>query len=171
MPEVQSAMEGGGSSAAAKMASKLSSGSWITPELMQRIASEPILLAGMQQPKCMEALGELQKNPAAARAKYAGDPAITRFLMTFAGLLGEHFSQLGEAEKAASGGGQMLPPLPLPLPLLTLLHPLVVLLVVVVEVGALGSPLFPQSPPLQRQWPALQRQPRRGHYRRARTVR
>jgi hypothetical protein len=114
MPEVQSAMEGGGSSAAAKMASKLSSGSWITPDLMQRIASEPILLAGMQQPKCMEALGELQRNPAAAKAKYAGDPSITRFLTTFAGLLGEHFSQLGEAEKKAggSGGGSNTPSSP-----------------------------------------------------------
>jgi len=96
MPEVQSVMAEGGSAIAAK----LSNGSWMTPELMQRIAKEPRLIAGMQQPRYIEALGELQKNPGAAKAKYARDPGLTEFLTCFAGILGEHFSKLGEAEEA-----------------------------------------------------------------------
>jgi hypothetical protein len=104
MPEVQSAM----ASQAPALAAKLSNGSWMTPELMQRIAAEPRLVAGMQQPRFLAALKEMEKDPAGTLKRYAGDRALEEFLRCYMGILGDHFQKLGKAEDAqarASGGG------------------------------------------------------------------
>ena len=104
MPEVQSAM----ASQMPALAAKLSSGSWMTPELVQRIAAEPRLVEGMQQPRFQAALKEMQRDPAATLKKHASDAPLAEFLKCYMGILGEHFQKLGEAEdaaKAAAGGG------------------------------------------------------------------
>ncbi|KNC50557.1 uncharacterized protein AMSG_00718 [Thecamonas trahens ATCC 50062] len=107
MPEVQAAMQD-----KSGMASVLGSDAWVTPQLMERVASDPILAKGLTNPAFMEALSEFQTSPQAAMAKYAHDPAVQTFLRKFAGLLGEHFEALGKAEAdaaaaaAASGSGQ-----------------------------------------------------------------
>jgi hypothetical protein len=104
LPDVQKAMAAG----APAMAAKLKSGSWMTPELMSRIAADPRLLAGMQQPRFMAALTEMQKDPAGTLKRHEGDAALLDFLRAFMGVLGDHFQKLGEAEdaaKRAEGGG------------------------------------------------------------------
>ena len=103
MPEVQSAM----ASQMPALAAKLSSGSWMTPELVQRIAAEPRLVEGMQQPRFQAALKEMQRDPAATLKKHASDAPLAEFLKCYMGILGEHFQKLGEAEdaaRAAAGG-------------------------------------------------------------------
>ena len=90
------------------LAAKLSSGAWMTPELLQRIAAEPRLVAGMQQPRFQAALQEMQRDPGATMKKYAGDAPLAEFLRCYMGILGEHFEKLGEKEdaaRAAGGGG------------------------------------------------------------------
>lgn len=60
-------------------------------------------MAGMQNPRFMAALGEMQRDPKAAMAKHKEDAPLHEFLKAFMGLLGDHFSSLGAAmgEKAA----------------------------------------------------------------------
>jgi hypothetical protein len=104
LPDVQRAM----AERAPAMAAKLKGGSWMTPELMARIAAEPRLLAGMQQPRFMAALTEMQKDPAGTLKRHEGDAALLDFLRAFMGVLGDHFEKLGAAEdaaKRAEGGG------------------------------------------------------------------
>jgi hypothetical protein len=108
LPDVQKAMAAG----APALAAKLKGGSWMTPELMSRIAAEPRLVAGMQQPRFMAALTEMQKDPAGTLKRHEGDAALLDFLRSFMGVLGDHFEKLGAAEDAAkraeggaSGGG------------------------------------------------------------------
>lgn len=70
---------------------------------------EPRLVAGMQNPRFMAALAEMQKDPKAAMAKHKEDEPLHEFLKAFMGLLGDHFSSLGaamsEKEKTAPEGG------------------------------------------------------------------
>ena len=101
LPDVQRAMAAG----APAMAAKLQGGGWMTPELTARIAAEPRLLAGMQQPRFMAALAEMQKDPAGTLKRHAGDAPLLEFLRAFMGVLGDHFQQLGEAEDAAKRAG------------------------------------------------------------------
>lgn len=42
----------------------------MTEDFMKRVSSEPKLIAGMQNPRFMAALSEMQKDPRAAMAKY-----------------------------------------------------------------------------------------------------
>ncbi|CAE7539438.1 sti1 [Symbiodinium sp. KB8] len=105
MPEVQAAMK----EKLGAFGEQLASGSWMTPDLQQRIFSNPRLMAGMSNPKCMAALQEFQAKPEAAMAKYAADPLIRDFLTEFFGIMGDHFTKLGEAEKASSGGAAAAP--------------------------------------------------------------
>lgn len=100
MPEVQAAMK----EKLGAFGEQLASGSWMTPDLQQRIFSNPRLMAGMSNPKCvqrcpaptacpgavcalcpfsalrrcMAALQEFQAKPEAAMAKYAADPCVPR---------------------------------------------------------------------------------------------
>lgn len=84
------------------------SAAWLTPELLARMMKEPRLVAGMQNPRFMAALGEMQKDPKAAMAKHKEDAPLHEFLKAFMGLLGDHFSSLGaamgEKEKPAAEG-------------------------------------------------------------------
>ena len=43
---------------------------WLTPELIARMSQDPILVAGLGNPRFMAALGEMQKDSRAAMAKY-----------------------------------------------------------------------------------------------------
>ena len=92
LPEVQSAM------ASPSFAAKLSDGAWVTPALMQRIAGDPRLVAGMQNPRFMEAFNALQKDPKGTMERARGDPPLADFLQRFMAALGAHFTELGEKE-------------------------------------------------------------------------
>lgn len=102
LPEVQAAMAS--PSFAAKMKD---TSTWMTPALMQRIASDPKLVSGMQNPKFMEAFNAMQKDPKGTLERAQAHPPLADFLQRFMAALGAHFTELGEkedkerAEKAA----------------------------------------------------------------------
>jgi hypothetical protein len=84
------------------MKEKLGSGQWITPALLERVAKEPRLLAGMANERYMAALSEIMAAPQAGMAKYASDEGLSTFLRAFMALMADHFTTLGEEE--ARGG-------------------------------------------------------------------
>lgn len=93
--EVQEALK----SQVPAMASTLADKSkWMTPEFMQRVARDPRLAAGLRNPRWMAALGEMASNPKAAMEKYKSDAGLQDFLRNFMGLMGDHFSKLGESD-------------------------------------------------------------------------
>lgn len=79
--------------------------SWMTPELLQKIAAKPILRKAFTDPRYQSAMTEMQTDPQAAMRKYADVPEIREFLQSFMALMGEHFSALAdkqESERASS---------------------------------------------------------------------
>jgi len=102
LPEVQSTLEEEKAEAA-----KLGGGdkSWMTPELLTKIAANPVLRKGFTDPRCQQAMAEVQTNPQEAMQKYGQVPEMRTFLQAFMKLMGEHFTSLAdkqEAEKAKS---------------------------------------------------------------------
>ena len=71
----------------------------MTPDLLRRFASNPKLALGLQNPRFVKAMEELQKDPEAAMAKYKDDAALQDFLQEFMGLMGDHMVNLGESKK------------------------------------------------------------------------
>lgn len=104
LPEVQSKME-----AEKAEAAKLGGGgptSWMTPELLKKIAMNPMLRKGFMDPRCQQAMGEMQSDPSAAMKKYGDNVEMRTFLQAFMKLMGEHFTGLAdkeEAERKAAG--------------------------------------------------------------------
>jgi len=89
LPEVQKAMS-------SSMTSLLSTQSWMTPELMQSVISDPLLSKSMTDPKFQDALSLLQKDPKQAKVKYENDPEVTAMLNRFLGVFGNHFESLSK---------------------------------------------------------------------------
>eukprot|EP00566_Odontella_aurita_P009257 CAMPEP_0113546676 /NCGR_PEP_ID=MMETSP0015_2-20120614/11936_1 /TAXON_ID=2838 /ORGANISM="Odontella" /LENGTH=513 /DNA_ID=CAMNT_0000447153 /DNA_START=83 /DNA_END=1625 /DNA_ORIENTATION=+ /assembly_acc=CAM_ASM_000160 len=79
-------------------AEKLAGGEWVNESLMQKVAENPRLAAGLNNPKFTAALQALQKNPREAMAKFKNQPEIADFLHEFCGVMGEHFTKLGEEQ-------------------------------------------------------------------------
>lgn len=109
LPEVQSVMS-----------SHLQTNSkqWATPDLLDSITqNHPKLAQGMQNPQYMSALQSMQANPKETleRLKQTS-PEIVDWLMEFCGVMGEHFTKLGEDsskdKKVKSSNRSGLPPLP-----------------------------------------------------------
>ena len=104
LPEVQSTLE-----AEKAEAAKLGGGgknSWMTPELLQKIAANPLLRKGFGDPRCQAAMAEMQTDPQAAMRKYGDQPEMRNFLQQFMKLMGEHFTALADKqdeEKARTG--------------------------------------------------------------------
>ena len=81
LPEVQQAQE-----AQQAEAAKVGGGgrnSWMTPELLQKIAANPVLRKGFTDPRCQQAMSEMQTNPTEAMQKYGGNPEMRNFLQAF----------------------------------------------------------------------------------------
>ena len=104
LQEVQDAMKNsslggmlGGSSAAATTDQILTGDA----ELMQKIASNPRLAAGMRNPKFAAAMEALQSDPVAAMERFRDHPEIADFLREYCGVLGEHFTELGGEQEEA----------------------------------------------------------------------
>ena len=70
-------------------------------ELMQKIASNPRLAAGMRNPKFAAAMEALQSDPVAAMERFRDHPEIADFLREYCGVLGEHFTELGGEQEEA----------------------------------------------------------------------
>ena len=80
----------------------LSSGEWVTDGLKERIHQDPEIRAGMSHPRCQQAIQEMQRDPKAAQEKYRRDPVVSRFIMRWIALMGEHFTELGRRQEAES---------------------------------------------------------------------
>jgi len=83
---------------------------WCTPELLNKLAKNPEMMEMMGKPQFMAAIGEFQKDPAAAKKKYEGSPQVMKFFTDFCGIMGEHLTGLqdqkdAEAKNGAGSGG------------------------------------------------------------------
>jgi len=99
LPEVQKSIEEqqAGASAAQGMAG--GSPSWVTPDLLQKIAADPLLRKAFTDPKCAAAMAALQKNPQEAMKQYGDVPEMRDFLMKFMKLMSDHFTAMGESQE------------------------------------------------------------------------
>ena len=70
--------------------------SWVTGDLMRRIAGDPSLVEALGNPRFQEALNLMQKNPAEAKTKYSGDTEINDLFKRYMRILGCHFEDLAE---------------------------------------------------------------------------
>jgi len=68
-------------------------------ELMQKIASNPRLAAGMRNPKFAAAMEAMQNDPLTAMERFRDHPEISDFLREYCGVLGEHFTELGKKQE------------------------------------------------------------------------
>ncbi|KAK7485196.1 hypothetical protein BaRGS_00023606 [Batillaria attramentaria] len=98
LTEVQEAME----SASGLLKDK----EWVTDDLLQKVQNNEVLAQRMKDPRFMQAIAEFQTNPQTAMAKYQSNPEVQRFLKEFCGILGEHFTTLGDKD----GSSQTQPP-------------------------------------------------------------
>ena len=72
---------------------------WLTPTLLQRLAEHPFLAKGMSNPRLMEAVNELQKNPSLATTKYKYDQEVQVFFTEFSKIMADHFGKLAETKQ------------------------------------------------------------------------
>lgn len=96
LEEVQEAMRG------AKPATdflKEKQNEWSTPELMEKMRSNPRIVAGMKNPYYMKVMQELQSNPQEAMRKCQSDPGLRDFIQEWVGMMGGHFDKLGKKEE------------------------------------------------------------------------
>jgi len=70
--------------------------SWVTPELLAKVAADPLLRKAFTDARCAEAMEALQTDPKAAMERYGHVEEKSDFLQAFLKLMGEHFSALGE---------------------------------------------------------------------------
>jgi hypothetical protein len=80
----------------------LSKGDWTTPDLMEKIAQNPRLVAGMRNPKFTTALEAMQKDPRAAMVQFKDQPEIMDFLKEYFGIVGQHFTKLDDEQNQKS---------------------------------------------------------------------
>jgi len=95
LKEVQQAMNDNGSTW-----NKFSNTEWSSPDLLNRISDNPIIMAGMANPKFTAALEALKSNPKEAMEKFKDHKDVTEFLKEFCSVLGHHFTKLGEEQDA-----------------------------------------------------------------------
>lgn len=78
---------------------QLKQGEWVTDDLMSVMQKNPILLAGLQHPKCTAALELMQKDPKEAKKRFGNDPEVDRFLREFGSVMSSHFEALGAKDE------------------------------------------------------------------------
>eukprot|EP00912_Choanoflagellata_sp_UC4_P000615 UC4_evm7s379 len=71
---------------------------WLNDDLLKKIEKNPKLVKRAQDKNFMVAFGEFQRDPKEFRRKYGDSPEILEFCKEFMGLMGEHFTKLGEKE-------------------------------------------------------------------------
>ena len=104
LPEVQDRIEQEKAEAAKLDQNK----TWMTPDLMQKIAATPILRKGFMDPRRQQAMAEMQASPTEAMKKYGDVPEMREFLQAFMKLMGDHFTAL--ADKQEKEGKKSAPP-------------------------------------------------------------
>ena len=110
LADVQKSMD---EQAASSSAAKVGGGGapeWVTPALLQQIASDPLLRKAFTDPKCAAAMAALQQDPKKAMETYKDVPEMKEFLVKFMGLMGEHFTALADAAPPAAAPVQPVTP-------------------------------------------------------------
>jgi len=92
---------------------QLKGGEWATDDLMGKLQSNPVLLRGLQNPKCQEAMQLMQSDPTAAKKKFEHDAEVGAFMQAFSAVMAEHFTRLGE-QQAKEEAQKNPPPVPIP---------------------------------------------------------
>lgn len=100
LPELQSALEADQAEAARFGIPQKSKNEWMTPDLLQKIAANPLLRKAFTDPRCQQAMAEMQTNPQEAMKKYGDNPQMREFLQAFMKLMGEHFTALADKQDA-----------------------------------------------------------------------
>lgn len=80
------------------MEKKLTNGSWMTEDFLQRISKDPSLMTGMSNPRWMEALKRMRTEPEKVMKEYQNDKGFQDWIMKFMGIMGDQFTRLGEQE-------------------------------------------------------------------------
>ena len=70
---------------------------WITEELLKKIEGNPSLAKLLMDPTFTAALSQVQTDPMKALAMLESHPEMQKGLQDFSGILGEHFTKLGNA--------------------------------------------------------------------------
>ncbi|KAL3882195.1 hypothetical protein ACJMK2_028563 [Sinanodonta woodiana] len=71
---------------------------WVTDDLMQKIEGNEFLSRCLTDQRFAQAILEFQSNPAEAMAKYQNNAEVQKFLQEFIGIMGSHFTKLGEKQ-------------------------------------------------------------------------
>lgn len=87
----------------------LKGGEWITPDLTQKIASNEKLTRAMADPRFDAALKMMSKDPKRAMALLESEPWLREAFVELSGLMGGHFSALGEQQQQAAAGATPTP--------------------------------------------------------------
>jgi len=73
---------------------------WADNSLLIRLQENTVVAVGLRDPRCLAALeamqefSSMQNDPQQARARFTGDPFVTRFLQEFSRIMSAHFTDL-----------------------------------------------------------------------------
>ncbi|KXS16847.1 hypothetical protein M427DRAFT_286085 [Gonapodya prolifera JEL478] len=84
--------------------SAASTPSVLNPALLSSVESDPSLLAALENPRFVQAIGEFQKDPKAAAKKYANDPIVAEAMAKFTKLIGGRVLEMAK-EAGMEGAG------------------------------------------------------------------
>lgn len=77
---------------------QLQGGEWANDDLMSKLQKDPVLLRGLQNPKCQAAMQLMQSDPKEAKKRFEKDPEVSAFMQAFAALMADHFTRLGQQQ-------------------------------------------------------------------------
>lgn len=69
---------------------------WLTPKLLEQFANNPNLAKGLVNPRLMNAVEELKKDPQLAKTKYRYDTEVQEFYIEFSKIMAGHFGSLAQ---------------------------------------------------------------------------
>mmetsp|Transcript_12703 Transcript_12703/g.12823 ORF Transcript_12703/g.12823 Transcript_12703/m.12823 type:complete len:175 (-) Transcript_12703:26-550(-) len=72
--------------------------SWLTPNLLEQFAGNPLLARGLTNPRIMGAVEELKANPNLAKTKYQNDMEVQEFYREFSRIMASHFGNLAQTQ-------------------------------------------------------------------------
>ncbi|KAK7108391.1 uncharacterized protein [Littorina saxatilis] len=75
---------------------------WVTEDLLETVQKNETLSRRLGDPRFMQAVTEFQTNPMEAMAKYQNNPEMQQFLQEFCGILGQHFSGMGDKDVSST---------------------------------------------------------------------
>jgi len=104
MPEVQESIAEQ-SANAGRAAFGIGGDSWVTPDLLQKIAADPVLSKAFTDPRYADVMSAIQADPKAAMLRFGDSPEMQAFMVKFMKLMGDHFSKLAETQGGGGGRG------------------------------------------------------------------